>query len=167
MQASNLLAPPTVAPQQQAAASPVAQEPSGSKSKRRVKQGSKEGTAEDVRQLRVQMAREAAVQDARKQATHVGRFKKVATGKCVKGYSSNDLAAILGGGGQPQPQQVSYLPWLSHKPQGHESVHVRGAGKSISFAFFISVQINVAVLHQVMVLFSARTPLADWRGGVC
>ena len=165
MQDSNLLAPPTVAPQQQAEASPVAQELSGSKSKRRVKQGSKEGTAEGGRQLAVQMAREAAAQDARKQATHVGRFKKFARGKCVKGYSSNDLAAILGGGGQLQPQQVSDASWLSHKPQDRKNMHVKGAGKGIRCASFSGAYQCGGAASSSQPVFD-RTPLADWRGGV-
>ena len=110
----------------------------------------------------MQMAQE---QDTRKQATHVGRFKKFARGKCVKGYSSNDLTAILGGGGQLQRQQVSAAPWLSHKLQGHEPCTCREQAR-VSVLSFSQVACHRGGAASGSHPFCARAPLADWREGV-
>ena len=55
----------------------------------------------------------------KKKATHIGRFKRRETSKMVKGYSSSDLAAILGE--DPFAKQAAILPTVENTVERAES----------------------------------------------
>lgn len=70
---------------------------------------------------KLSMEEASDLKERRKLATHVGRFKKVVKEKCVKGYSTHDLAAILGGSGSRQVRHLLHfrsptgVPEVSHQ----------------------------------------------------
>lgn len=69
---------------------------SSKKSKKEKKDGSKRSKKSTKKDSKSKEEGSPLPDDVKKKATHLGRFKKRETAKMVKGYSSNDLAAILG-----------------------------------------------------------------------